>query len=144
MSETHEVLFIAEKLMHQFLPKLTKHMEKENVHITMYATQWLLTLYTSSFPFDLVTRVWDCFLVEGWKVVYRVMLALLTLWQSAMLKMSFEEILAFFRDFSSRVDGHTVMDAALKIPLKTKHIVKYQTEWRARVAQQQQEQQQSH
>eukprot|EP00567_Pseudictyota_dubia_P009097 CAMPEP_0197462010 /NCGR_PEP_ID=MMETSP1175-20131217/57988_1 /TAXON_ID=1003142 /ORGANISM="Triceratium dubium, Strain CCMP147" /LENGTH=46 /DNA_ID= /DNA_START= /DNA_END= /DNA_ORIENTATION= len=43
----------------------------------MYATQWLLTLYASSFPFDLVTRVWDCFLAEGWKIVFRVMLAIL-------------------------------------------------------------------
>ena len=26
-----------------------------------------------------MTRVWDCFLAEGWKVLYRVQLAILTL-----------------------------------------------------------------
>jgi hypothetical protein len=42
-----------EQLTHQFLPKL-KHFDKENIHVTMYATQWLLTQYTSNFKFDLL------------------------------------------------------------------------------------------
>lgn len=129
MRETHKVLHVAERLIHHHLPKLARHFDRENIHVTMYATQWLLTQYTSSFKFDLVTRVWDCFLGEGWKIIYRVMLALLQQWQSQLLKMSFEEILAFFRDLSERVDGHSVMDTALRIPLKTRHIAKYEEEW---------------
>jgi hypothetical protein len=129
MVETHKVLHVAEQLTHQFLPKLAKHFDKENIHVTMYATQWLLTQYTSNFKFDLVTRVWDCFLGEGWKIIYRVMLALLSTWQNQILKMSFEEILAFFRELPDRVEGYAIIDAALKIPLRRKHIVKYEKEW---------------
>eukprot|EP00339_Tiarina_fusa_P013540 CAMPEP_0117018748 /NCGR_PEP_ID=MMETSP0472-20121206/14460_1 /TAXON_ID=693140 ORGANISM="Tiarina fusus, Strain LIS" /NCGR_SAMPLE_ID=MMETSP0472 /ASSEMBLY_ACC=CAM_ASM_000603 /LENGTH=420 /DNA_ID=CAMNT_0004723491 /DNA_START=340 /DNA_END=1602 /DNA_ORIENTATION=+ len=105
MKETHKVLHVAERLTYHYLPKLAKHFEKENVHVTMYATQWLLTQFTSSFKFDLVFRVWDCFLGEGWKIIYRVMLALLSQYQSQLLKMSFEEILTFFRDLPDRVEG---------------------------------------
>jgi hypothetical protein len=130
MIETHQVLFIAEKLLHQFLPKLAKHLEKENVHITMYATQWLLTLYTSSFKFDLVTRVWDVFLAEGWKIVYRVMLALLQHAQPVLIKQSFEEMLAFFRELPEQVDANKIMDIALKIPLRKKHLVKLEKEYK--------------
>jgi TBC1 domain family member 10 len=131
MSETHMVLYIAEKLIHQFLPKLAKHFDHEHIHITMFATQWLLTQYTSSFRFDLVMRVWDCFLTEGWKVTYRVMLSLLADSQSALLSMSFEEILAFFRDLPDHVDGAKIVDAAMQIPLRRVHILKYELEWRA-------------
>jgi hypothetical protein len=132
MSETHQVLFIAEKLLHQFLPKLGKHLERENVHITMYATQWLLTLYTSSFKFDLVTRVWDVFLAEGWKIVYRVMLALLQYAQPVLMTLSFEEILAFMRELPEQVDASKIMDIALKIPLRKKHLKKYTNEYQNR------------
>jgi hypothetical protein len=132
MHETHKVLHVAERLTHHYLPKLAKHFDKENIHVTMYATQWLLTQYTSSFHFDLVTRVWDCFLGEGWKIIYRVMLALLSQWQSQLLKMSFEDILAFFRELPDRVEGHALIDAAMKIPLRTKHIVKYEKDWVSR------------
>ena len=52
MKETHQVLYVAEKLIHQYLPKLAKHLDTESIHVTMYATQWLLTVYTSSFKFD--------------------------------------------------------------------------------------------
>ena len=30
-----------------------------------------------TFPWELVVRVWDCLLLEGWKIVFRVALALL-------------------------------------------------------------------
>lgn len=134
MRETHMVLHIAEQLVHMFLPKLAKHFDKENIHVTMYATQWLLTQYTSSFNFDLVTRVWDCFLGEGWKIIYRVMLALLSNYQSRLMKMGFEEILAFFRELPDMVEGGVIIDAALKIPLKTKHLTKLEEEWRTQNA----------
>ena len=132
MRETHKVLHVAERLTQQFLPKLFKHFEKENIHVTMYATQWLLTQYTSSFKFDLVTRVWDCFLGEGWKIIYRVMLAILSQFQTQLLRMSFEEILSFFRELPDRVEGTVIIESALKISLRKKHIVKYEKEWLAR------------
>jgi len=130
MAGTHEVLYIAEKLIQQFLPKLSAHMEKENIHISMFVTQWLLTIYTSTFPFELVSRVWDCFLVEGWKVVYRVMLALLDFASKDLLKLGFEQILTYFRDFPTKVDGGVIMNGSLKIALKRKHIQKHVNEWR--------------
>ena len=135
MAETHMVLHVAERLTHHYLPRLAKHFDRENIHVTMYATQWLLTQYTSSYRFDLVTRVWDCFLGEGWKIIYRVMLALLSKHQSQLLKMSFEEILVFFRELPEHVEGNAIIEAALKIKLRTKHMEKYEKEWRAQQAQ---------
>lgn len=136
MLQTHKVLFVAEKLINHYLYRLARHFEKENVHVTMYATQWLLTQYTSSFKFDMVFRIWDAFLGEGWKIIYRVMLALLQKYQSQLLKMSFEEILTFFRELPDRVDGNHIMDMALKVPLRRKVIAKYEKEWDAKQQQQ--------
>jgi hypothetical protein len=129
MAATHKVLHVAERLTLQHLPRLARHFQREHIHVTMYATQWLLTQYTSSFNFSLVWRVWDCFLAEGWKVIYRVMLALLNQSQAKLLKMGFEDILAFFRDLPNQINGNAVLENALKIPLKTKSIVKYEKEW---------------
>ncbi len=132
MRETHKVLYVAESLMHSLLPKLARHFDRENIHVTMFATQWLLTQYTSSFKFDLVTRVWDAFLGEGWKIIYRVMLALLQQHQSQLMKMSFEEILAFFRDLPDKVNGNSVMETAKRIKLKTRQIARLEKEWHAK------------
>lgn len=129
MAITHKVLHVAEKLTFLHLPRLAKHFKREHIHVTMYATQWLLTQYTSSFNFDLVVRVWDSFLGEGWKIIYRVMLALLSQSQAKLLKMGFEEILAYFRELPSRINGNAILMIASKIPLKTKQIKKFEKEW---------------
>jgi len=47
------------------------------MHAAMYATEWFMTLFTRSYPVALTARVMDCFLSEGFKMVYRVALALL-------------------------------------------------------------------
>lgn len=39
--------------------------------------QWFMTLFTYNFPFAVVVRIWDAVLSEGWKVIFRVALALL-------------------------------------------------------------------
>lgn len=96
----------------------------------MFVTQWLLTVFTSTFPFELVARVWDSFLVEGWKVVYRVLLALLDHAAGDVLDLPFEGILQYFRHFPATVDGPTIMTGSLKIALKRKHIQKHVNEWR--------------
>lgn len=130
MAGAHEVLFIAEKLLAQFLPKLSKHLEAESIHMSMFVTPWFLTAYTSTFPFDLVARVWDCFLIEGWKVLYRVMLSLLEFASNDILHLQFEQILSYFRDFSMKVNGRVILANSLKIGLKKKHIQKHAKEWR--------------
>lgn len=132
MRETHQVLFVAEKLIHKFLPLLAKHLDKECIQVTMFATQWLLTVYTSSFRFDLVTRVWDSFLVEGWKATYRVMLSVLQHWENDLLTMSFEEILGFFRSLPDKIDGNLIVNTATKIPLRWHHIHRYEREFEER------------
>jgi hypothetical protein len=134
MAGTHKVLYIAEKLIAQFLPKLSKQLEIETIHVSMFITSWLLTVYTSAFPFDLVVRVWDSFLVEGWKVVYRVMLSLLDHASQDLKGLRFEQILNYFRDFPSTVNGQKIMMNSFKIPLKSKHIQNHVLQWRRQQA----------
>jgi hypothetical protein len=81
MPKVPELLFVCEQLVRAHLPRLAAHLEAEGLHPTMYLTQWLLTLFAYNFPFAFVTRVWDAFLHEGWKVIFRVALALLKLAQ---------------------------------------------------------------
>lgn len=77
MPGTKLVLNVFSHLGERYLPKVWNHLTNENIHYSMYATSWFMTLYTNSFPFDLVTKVFDVLWYEGFKIVYRVALALL-------------------------------------------------------------------
>jgi hypothetical protein len=41
MKGTHEVLYIAGKLLAQFMPKLYEHLEDEQVHVSTFVTEWM-------------------------------------------------------------------------------------------------------
>jgi hypothetical protein len=59
------------------LPRLGAHMAAEGVEPSMYCTHWFNTVFAYSLPFEHLLRVWDVFLLEGMKTVFRVGLALL-------------------------------------------------------------------
>lgn len=52
-----------------------------------YAIQWFLTLFASDLPQPIVRRIWDRFLVAGWRVMAQVGLVLLYRIQDALLEM---------------------------------------------------------
>ena len=132
MAGVHETLYVADRLVRAFLPKLSQHLEEEGVDISMFATQWIMTVFASTFPFDLVARVWDSYLAEGRKVLFRVLLSLLEFAQPDLLHLDLEHILAYLRDvLPSKIHGPSIVKAALTIPLRKRHIQKYTHEWRA-------------
>jgi hypothetical protein len=125
----HMILLVGRELLQD------DHFSNERVHISMFATQWLMTVYTSTFPFDLISRVWDSFLAEGWKVVYRVMLALLKQNQEILLSKGIEEIVPFLlRELPSGASAELIMSLSQRISLKTRHIQKHAMEYRKLIA----------
>ncbi|KAE8965054.1 hypothetical protein PR003_g29933 [Phytophthora rubi] len=122
MPKVPEVTFVLQGLFKQIMPQLSAHLENEGLHPTMYLTQWFLTLFTYNFPFEFVTRVWDAFLHEGWKVIYRVALALLKVSQKTLLSSKFETIMEYFRDLPNKVDTDEVLTAAYRLPIKRSQI----------------------
>jgi hypothetical protein len=79
------LLHVLTGLLTARLPKLAATLSANGVHASMWATQWLMTVFSYSLPLPAVARIWDSFLVEGWKVPLRVALALLHAHQPALL-----------------------------------------------------------
>lgn len=106
----------------------------------------MITVFTSNFPFDVATRVWDVFLAEGWTAVYRVAVALHSLaegapslppfsrlgTQSALAMASrvaedlrqadLEGALHHFRHFPQRVDPDRLIQEAMRFPVRRRDI----------------------
>ena len=99
------VWFVMERLLQRCVPKVGRHFEAHGVLSSMYLTEWCVTMYTRSFPFSFVVRVWDIFLHEGWKIFYRIALALLHKHQRSLLAMDLEGIMDFFRKIPGECQG---------------------------------------
>ena len=109
MAETQCALYVFGKLGKTHLGRTWTHMLKQGMHPTMYATEWLMTMFCRGFSFDLVTRVMDVYLSEGYKIVYRVALALIKNIDSELADAEFEEIMGLVRNIPLLTDATTGM-----------------------------------
>ena len=64
----------------------------------MFATQWFMTLFSQKFPFSVVLRIWDIFLAEGLKIIFRVAVALVQIAREELCQLDFVGILTYFRN----------------------------------------------
>ncbi|XP_071946290.1 uncharacterized protein [Antedon mediterranea] len=64
-------------LMKRHLTPIYHHMVEYNVEPVHYMTEWFMCIYSRTFPFASVLRVWDIFLCEGVKVLFKVALVII-------------------------------------------------------------------
>ncbi|KAJ0099169.1 hypothetical protein Patl1_21552 [Pistacia atlantica] len=111
-----QYLFQFDHLVREHLPKLGEHFTKEMINPSMYASQWFITVFSYSFPFHLALRIWDVFLFEGVKIVFKVGLALLKYCHDDLVKLPFEKLIHALRNFPEHaMDPDTLLPMAYSI-----------------------------
>ncbi len=79
-------------LLAKHVPKLAAHLQREGVEPVMFCTHWFNTLFSYHMPFEHLLRVWDVFMLEGVKVVFRVAVLLLASYEQQLLQLPFEKL----------------------------------------------------
>eukprot|EP00753_Platysulcus_tardus_P021597 PLAT9053.6.p1 GENE.PLAT9053.6~~PLAT9053.6.p1 ORF type:complete len:600 (-),score=247.02 PLAT9053.6:108-1874(-) len=80
-----------QQLLRVHLPTLASHLSAEAVEPSMWASAWLITLFSSldTLPLSAVARVWDAFIVEGWAPIFAVLLAMMATLKEQLLQLDF-------------------------------------------------------
>jgi len=128
-----EYLAIYESLLRKRLPVLADHLQKLGILPTSYAFRWLTTRF-ALFPKGLMIRIFDIFLHEGMKIIYRVALHLMQRFQKDLLKLDYEGVLSLLESIKthpSMYDEDTVIQGALRIKLKHKVLAEMSRVYRA-------------
>ncbi|KXZ51534.1 hypothetical protein GPECTOR_12g497 [Gonium pectorale] len=93
MPGLHRCCYQFKGLLRDAVPRLAARMEREGVEPLFFATHWFNTAFAYSLPFSHLLPVWDVFLAEGLKTVFRVGLAVLQLAESRLVVLPFEALL---------------------------------------------------
>ena len=87
-----------QRLLEWFLPRLADHFHKHHITTDLYITEWVMTLFTyKHIPPETSARIWDIFLLDGWKFLFRIGLAILSLAQPALLSLEFEGMVQYLK-----------------------------------------------
>lgn len=59
------------------MPKLFGHLRKISMTTDYFSSKWFMTIFSCSLPYELMPPIFDMFVSEGWKAVFRIGIALL-------------------------------------------------------------------
>ncbi|XP_075012396.1 ecotropic viral integration site 5 protein homolog isoform X15 [Calonectris borealis] len=97
MAELGLCMYQFECMIQEHLPELYVHFQSQSFHTSMYASSWFLTIFLTTFPLPIATRIFDIFMSEGLEIVFRVGLAVLQMNQAELLQLDMEGMLQRLR-----------------------------------------------
>ncbi|KAK8800274.1 hypothetical protein WA171_004909 [Blastocystis sp. BT1] len=121
----HTSYYQMDKLLDKYLPEIGSYLKEINISPMMYTTEWFMCVYSRSFPYDVVVRIWDIFLAEGWTIVYQVALALLKLYEKDILGKEFEEVHSLISNINHSENlpsADVIIKTALSFPVTNEEL----------------------
>ncbi|XP_077567148.1 TBC1 domain family member 2B [Stigmatopora nigra] len=94
-------------LLNEKLPRLHAHFEQHKVDFSLITFNWFLVVFVDSVVGDILFKIWDAFLYEGPKIVFRFALALFKYKEEEFLKL--EDSTAIFKYL--RYFTRTILDS---------------------------------
>ena len=77
--DLNKKLFVLLNLEKKLIPKVYNTLKKFQVMPFSYASEWFLCLFSINLQFSALVRIYDTFILEGYKIIYRFSLAFLKL-----------------------------------------------------------------
>eukprot|EP01133_Synstelium_polycarpum_P012371 gene12371-14513_t len=116
-----------DSLLEKHIPKLYKHMVSLGITSSKsFCEEWFSRLFVSILPFQTVLHVFDVFVSEGYKSLYRVALGIMRVHKRVLLKSGTtpEAFLSTLRNLNHQLIDHPLlMKKAFKIHLKRNQLV---------------------
>jgi len=93
---------VFKELICEKLPNLAIHLESHRVDPTLFSLNWFLCLFVDSLPVNTYLHIWDAFLFEGCKVLFRYAVAILKLIEDKLLAAN--DYMSIFNTFRTEID----------------------------------------
>jgi len=123
--------YVLLNLEKKYIPKIYDIFKRDGVFISIYASQWLLCLFAKDLKPNILVRIFDVFLFEGFKVIYRFALAFLKLKEKAFIsnKKGIFYSMNTIKLLFDNIDIDELFKVAFSFSLSRSHIKKYEEEY---------------
>jgi hypothetical protein len=83
-----------------YIPELFYHFKKNQINPDIFFSKWILTIFSSYLPFETLAVVWDIFLIDKWKAIFKFSLAFLKELYPVLIRMDLNNLSKYFRENS--------------------------------------------
>ncbi len=96
--ELHLKNFQMAQLIKFHMQKLFSHLRQIQMTTDYFTSKWIMTLFACFLPYEVLPPIFDMFLMDGWRAVFRVGIALLRDMEQNLLQMDMVDMSTYFRD----------------------------------------------
>lgn len=86
-----------DRVLGRLLPKLKRHLDRYEMHTSLYTLKWFFQCFLDRVPFTLTLRLWDAYILDGEPVLTAMSYTLLRLHRKTLLRMGMEEMIDFLQ-----------------------------------------------
>jgi hypothetical protein len=80
-----------------YYPQLFIHFKKHQINPDIFFSKWILTIFSNYLPFHKLYKIWDLFIIDKWKAIFRISMVLLGLMKDKLIKLDLNEFCLFFK-----------------------------------------------
>ena len=74
--------FIKEKY-----PKLLPHLKTNQINPDIFFSKWILTIFSNFLPFEILYNVWDLFIIDKWKAIFKFSIIIIHYMKDALMNL---------------------------------------------------------
>lgn len=123
------ILSQIQKLVEAQVPKVHQYFEKNYIIPEMYAAPFILTLLTNRFPYEVVERIWDIFLYEGWKQIIRTFVGFLKRYQDEILNHDPLMVVNYLYVLALKTNVEEILEASFSIKITNSELKSMEQEY---------------
>ena len=129
--ELKKKFYVLLNLEKKFIPKIYNILKRDEALPSFYASEWFMCLFCKDVKPNILVRIIDVFLYEGYKVIYRFAIAFLKMKENDFIKNPsgiFYSSVTLKKLFEN-IEVEELFKEAFDLNLSKKHIAKYEEEY---------------
>ena len=110
-------------LLSRHFPRLNKHLIKLEITPELYFNKWISSFFIKTFPYDVLLKLWDNYIVKGEVFLFEIALTILKIQENNLLGFTYGNILSNLRkiNFKTKKEEEKFFKALYKCDLSDEY-----------------------
>ena len=123
--------YVLLNLEKKFIPRVYEVLKRDGILPSLYASEWFICLFCKDLKPNVLVRIFDTFLFEKYKVIYRFALAFLKMKENDFVngKPGIVYTMEVLKKILDDIDIEALFKVAFSFKLSKKHISKFEQEY---------------
>ena len=87
-----------------YFPELFNHLQKAQINADLFFSKWIITIFSNYLPFNVLYKVWDIFIIDKWKAIFKFSMIFLYFMKDKLMKMDLNSFSLFFKSNAQNIN----------------------------------------